>query len=298
MPKLKSPKSETESIESVIAKSDDGTIQITFTIPYEKIQKSREEAAQELGKDIEVPGFRRGMATLEKVIEHIPQNTLLEKTLSKILPKLVTDSISKYKIKPAIYPRFELVKAQDGEDWQVRAVTCEIPKIELNDYKKDISGINRAKSLWIPGKDKEKKEPSREEKKQQILKTLLEKINLKIPKILIDEEANSRLAKLLERLEKLGLSLESYLASINKTGETLRLEYEKQASDAISVDLILSEVAQKENLSIEAKDVEAALNAAQADPKLSKELDTPERRRFIEAILRRRKALDYLTALN
>ena len=96
----------------------------------------------------------------------------------------------------------------------------------------------------------------------------------------------------------MGLSLESYLASINKTGETLRLEYEKQASDAISVDLILSEVAQKENLSIEAKDVEAALNAAQADPKLSKELDTPERRRFIEAILRRRKALDYLTALN
>ena len=92
--------------------------------------------------------------------------------------------------------------------------------------------------------------------------------------------------------------MESYLASINKIGETLRLEYEKQASDAISVDLILSEVAQKENLSIEAKDVEAALNAAQADPKLSKELDTPERRRFIEAILRRRKALDYLTALN
>ena len=83
MPKLKSPKSETESIESVIAKSDDGTIQITFTIPYKEIQKSREEAALELGKDIEVPGFRRGMATLEKVIEHIPQNTLLEKTLSK-----------------------------------------------------------------------------------------------------------------------------------------------------------------------------------------------------------------------
>ena len=289
-----------EKVNSTIARTDDGTIQITFTIPYEKIQKSREEAALELGKDIEVPGFRRGMATLEKVIEHIPQNTLLEKTLSKILPKLVTDSISKYKIKPAIYPRFELVKAQDGEDWQVRAVTCEIPKIELADYKQSLATLARGKKeiIWTPASDKGKKEPSREEKEQQILKTLLEKINLKIPKILIEEEANGRLAKLLERLEKLGLSLESYLASINKIGETLRLEYEKQASDAISVDLILSEVAQKENLSIEAKEVEAALNAAQADPKLAKELDTPERRRFIKAILRRRKALDYLTALN
>ena len=292
--KKTNPKTNTDS---VIVRSDNGTIQITFTIPFENVKKSRDEAAKEFGKDLEVPGFRKGNAPVDKVIEHVPQNTLLEKTLSKILPKLLADAINVHKIKPAIYPKFELVKAQEGEDWQVRAVTCEIPKIELGDYKKDITGINRAKSLWVPGKVKEEKEPSREEKEQQILKTLIEKINLKVPKVLIEEEVNSRLAKLLERLEKLGLSLESYLASINKTSQTLRQEYEKQSQDAISIDLILSEVAQKENLTIETKDIDAAINAAQADPKLAKELDTPDRRKFIEAILRRRKALDYLTSL-
>jgi hypothetical protein len=36
---------------------------------------------------------------------------------------------------------------------------------------------------------------------------------------LIDEEVNSRLSKLLERIEKLGLTLESYLSSIGKTAQ-------------------------------------------------------------------------------
>jgi len=130
-----------------------------------------------------------------------------------------------------------------------------------------------------------------------VIKTLLDKINIKIPKILIDEEANSRLAKLLERLEKLGLSLESYLASIGKTAQTLRSEYEAQAKSAIELDLILNEVALKENITVDTKEVDAAVSAAQADPKLAKELDTPERRRFIEVILKRRKALDTLTSL-
>ena len=91
--------------------------------------------------------------------------------------------------------------------------------------------------------------------------------------------------------------MESYLASIGKTAQTLRSEYEAQAKSAIELDLILNEVALKENITVDTKEVDAAVSAAQADPKLAKELDTPERRRFIEVILKRRKALDTLTSL-
>ena len=45
------------------------------------------------------------------------------------------------------------------------------------------------------------------------------------------------------------------------------------------------------------KDIDAAIEAGQADKDLAKELDTPERRRFIEAILKRRKALDFVSFL-
>ena len=283
---------------STIARSDDGTIQITFTIPYTDIQKAKEEVGKEYAEKADIPGFRPGKAPFDKVLENIPENTLLEKTLAKILPKLLTSAIQKHVITPAIYPKFELVSAEEGKDWQIRAVTCELPIINLGDYKKGLSSIKTTSSIWTPGKDKDtdSKTPTREEKEQEVIKYILENIKLNLSRVLIEEEVNSRLSKLLERIEKLGLSLESYLTSINKTAQDLRTEYEEQAKNAIALDLILTKIAEEENLKVDIKDVDAAVSAGQADKELAKELDTPERRRFIEVILKRRKALDFLTS--
>ena len=242
MPKVKSAK-------SVIAKSDEGTIQVTFTIPFEKIKKTKNLVAQELGKGIQIPGFRKGKAPLSKLLNHISKNTLLEKTLSKLLPELYSEIIDKEKLKPIVLPKFEVIKANDNEDWEIRATTCELPEFDLNDYKSQVQGALRAKSLWTPGKTEAKspnKPLTREEKEQEVIKTLLSSIKISIPKILIDNEVDSRLAKFLQRLERLGLSLESYLSSVGKTAKTIREEYERQAREAISLDFILTKISKIE----------------------------------------------------
>lgn len=299
----KSARPTTNPAEPAIAKSDDGTIQITFTIPADKIKKAKEETAKEIAKEMEIPGFRKGKAPLDKVLAHIPQTSLREKSLSRILPKIISEIITNSKIKPAIVPRFELVSVEDNKDWQLRAITCEIPKINLGDYKKDIAGIVQVKQIWTPGKGSPKqgkgdgRDLSREEKEQEVMKALLNSIKVTVPKILIDEDANSRLSQLLERIEKLGLTLESYLSSLRKTPESLRKEYEEQSRQSIALDLILNEIANQEEIKVSEEQVEAAIKASGADPKLKERLDTPEQRRFIEEILRKRAALDSLIAL-
>lgn len=292
-----------DSFESVIAKGEDGNVQITFTIPYSLIEKSKNEAAKELGEDTEVAGFRKGKAPLEKVIGQIPQDILIEKALAKILPKLVEKAIGKHKLKLAIYPKFELLKAQDGQDWQIRAVTCEIPEVDLGDYKKTVLDALRSNSIWTPGKGDPTKPPhakaskGREEKEQEVIKALLSEIKVSVPKVLIEAEANSRLSQLLARLEKLGLTLESYLASIKKTAVSLRQEYEEQAKRGISLDIILNKIADAENIKIADSQIDSAIAAASSDPKLAESLKTPGQRRVIASILRRRKALDSLVSL-
>jgi len=288
-----------QKITSAIAKSDDGTIQITFAIPFPVIEEARKEAALEIGKDIEVPGFRKGKAPLDKLISHIPENTLLEKTLARIIPKVTADAINEHKIKPAIYPKFELLKAKEGSAWEIRAITCEIPEFELGDYKKTVGGGAAAKSIWVPGKDKDQtsRELTREEKEQRVIKILLESIKVIIPKVLIEEEVNARLSQLLARLEKLGLTLEGYLASIGKTPETLRGEYQEQARGAVTLELILTKIADGEGLKIESGQIDAAITASSADRKLAEQLDTPEKRRLVMAVLKRRAALESLVSL-
>jgi FKBP-type peptidyl-prolyl cis-trans isomerase (trigger factor) len=91
------------------------------------------------------------------------------------------------------------------------------------------------------------------------------------------------------------LALEGYLTSIGKKAEDLRAEYASQAKEAITVDLTLSKIAEKENLKVEPKEIEAALNMSQASA--NKDEDPESRKRLLESILKRRQALDFLMAL-
>lgn len=288
-----------DKITHVIAKEDNGNIQITFTIPFAIIQKEEEEALKEFAKEIEVPGFRKGMAPIERVKDKVSQNDLIEHALGHVLPKALGDAITESKLQIAIYPKFELISAKDGEAWQIRGITCELPKFELGDYKKAVAGEFRSASLVVPGKnDNDKGVMTREQKEQIAIKALLKNTKIQIPQILIEEEADSRLSSLLGRLEKLGLALENYLASVGKKAEDLRADYANQAREAISLDLILTKIAEEENLKIDQKEVESALNMSQVDKNASQNpSDIENRKRLMESILRRRAALDFLIGL-
>jgi len=293
-----------DKITSVIARESDGNIQITFTIPFDLIKKAEDETIVELAKDVEIPGFRRGMAPVTKAAEKIPQGKIIEHALAHILPKALSEAVAENKLRIAIYPKFELISAEEGKDWQIRGITCELPEVTLGDYKKEVGGALRADSIIVPGKDKPEESQSaeavRSKKESIVIKTLLDSVKVTIPKILIEEEADSRLSQLLARLEKLGLALESYLASIGKKAEDLRADYANQAREAIALDLILSKVAESENIKIGEKEIDAALGMSQITQKVASENseEIESRRRLIESILKRRSALDFLINLS
>ena len=275
-------------ITSTIAKEEGGDIQITLTIPQDLITSTKKEVVDELAKDITVPGFRKGTAPLTKVEEKISPETLREHVLSHILPKAFSDAVTKEKINPAIYPKFEAINIEEGKDWQIRAITCELPKITLGDYKKKIAGEVRAKSIVVPGK-----EITKEEKESNLIQAVINSIKITIPKILIEEEVNGRLSQLLERIEKLGLSLEGYLKSVDKTPEKIREEYGIQAKDAISLELILNEIANEEKIEVKESDIDEFIKSTGSDPtKVEK-----DQRNSLRRVILRRSALDKLATL-
>jgi len=271
--------------EVSIARQDDGTAQLTFVLPWAQIDSEREEVIKELAADVEVPGFRRGKAPIEKARAKLDQQKLIEHTLSHILPKLFAEAIKTNKIVPAIYPKFELLVAREGEDWQVRATTAELPEVNVSNYEKQIKSA----------KSKLKKEATREEKENIAIRALQDNYKFTVPKLLSDEEVNSRLSSLLERLEKLGLSLESYLVSIKKTVEDLRSEYAISAENAIRLDVVLGRIAEKEKITVSEEEINEftkVANSANPTQKVSS-----EQKNTISAFLIKRKVLDRLVSL-
>lgn len=252
---------------SIFKKTEEGGIEIVFTIPAELIIKTKNEVLQEFAKTAVISGFRKGKAPIAKVEGVVSEENLTEHILNHILPSMFTDSVQEHKFKPAMYPKFTANKITSSKnvandtEWQIKAVTCELDKVILpKDYKK----LNA--------------------------KSLIEKINLKLPKLLIEEEVNAKLSQLLERIEKLGLTLEGYLKSVGKDVATLRAEYEVQANEAISLELILGKIAEQEKIEATDTEIDDFIKTTGED----KSKVSQEQRGVLKRVILRRKALEFL----
>lgn len=268
----------TSKITSEFKRVDGGGIEIVFTIPASIIKSTKETVLKEFAKDAVISGFRKGKAPIAKVEAVTKDEELTEHILSHVLPNAFVIAVEEHKFNPAIYPKYDAVKITsskniaDDTEWQIKAVTCELDKIELP-------------------KDLKKKLKKDEKDKNVLIKSLLEIVNLKLPKMLIDEEVNARLSQVLDRIEKLGLTLEGYLKSVGKTPDILRREYEIQAKDAISMELILNEVANQEKIEVTESEIDEFIKTTGEDlNKVEK-----NQRDILKRVIMRRSALEKLS---
>lgn len=268
-----------------IVRKEDGTVELTFAVPWAEIAASREKTALEMGKSVTVPGFRAGKAPLDRLMSHLPADQLLERALSSILPVHLAHAITEHDVRPAVYPRFELLHAHEGEEWTVLATTCEIPEFKLGNYKKDVAEALKA----LP------KEATVDEKQNAALIAFGKTIEVKVPHMLVEEEANGRLSNLLTRIEKLGMSLENFLASQKKTAPELRAEYEGQAENTLKMELSLMKLAADEKIVVSEQDVADFIAVAQL-PEQKNEADRDSQMSMVQSILTKRKAIEFLAS--
>ncbi|MBI4033234.1 MAG: hypothetical protein HY377_01860 [Candidatus Blackburnbacteria bacterium] len=293
--------------KAVLARQSDGTIQLTITIPQSAVQKARETALSHTIEELEIPGFRKGKVSRDIAMRHIDQQKLSEHTLQHLLPEAYSGALKEHNIRPILSPRFELLSSDEGKDWSIRAITCELPQVKLGDYKKLVSET-KAANIWVPGKGEankqsltSNKEEPREEKEQKVIKTLVEHTEIQIPKVLLDEEVNNRLSGLLDQIQKLGLTIDQYLSSTGRTIEKLREEYQTQAAASIKLELALNRVAEEEKVQVTEAEIEQIITTTDAaiskNGEKAKESPTPYQKQLVRSILLRRKALDSLVAL-
>lgn len=281
------------STSSVLARLGDGTVQLTLIIPQAAVDKKREESLKKMIAEVEVPGFRKGKAPQDTALKHIEQQKLYEHMLQFLLPEAYSKAVQEHSLRPILAPRFELVSVEDGKDWQVRAITCELPSINVKDYKKALQGKGKPKII-VPGKKDEKESPeaTRKEQEQEVIKTLLDSTEANIPNILLEEEVNHKLTGLIDQLQKVGLTIERYLAQTGKTAEGIKEEYKRQSSEAIKLELVLNKIASNEQIIVADGEIETVVASMKDDPGTPQ--DGEQTRRIVRSVLLQRKTLDKL----
>jgi len=281
---------------STLNRLSNGNIELTINIPWKKVKTAYEQVLEKFVNQTEVKGFRKGKAPKKLVEEKVGKETLYEETLKKLIPQVYLEAIQEHKLQPVINPQLKLTSAVWGKDWQIIATTCEIPEVKLKDYKGEIRKALAVEKIWVPGKDKKEKKPTTEDKLEKIFKTLLETCQLQIPELLIENEVNRMLSRLIDQTSRLGLTVEEYLASQKKTAEELKKEYRQQAEETLKLEFILSAIADEQKIKVSDEEVEKMIRAL-PDEESKKEFQKPEQKTYLRHLLRKRRVIDNLSSL-
>lgn len=204
-------------LSSLVNRPPNGNIELTLTIPWGEIQKAYESAVLEAVTETELPGFRKGKAPRKLVEAKLDKTHTLNHALQHLLPKAYTHAADKHTLKPILYPQIKIVSGKEGEDWVFLATTCEAPKIKLGPLNKDL---------------------------EQLVKTS----QVHMADLLIEEEANHRLASLAENITRLGMTIDTYLKTKKLTAESLKSQLAQDARRDLTIEFILQEVQRTQKL--------------------------------------------------
>jgi FKBP-type peptidyl-prolyl cis-trans isomerase (trigger factor) len=283
---------------SAMTKLADGTIEITMNVPWADIKKTYNEMVETAVQNAEISGFRKGKAPRSVVEKSLDKTKIYEEVVRQIVPKVYSDSVKELKLHPVVVPKIELKEATEEKDWIIRALTCEKPEIKLADYKIKISELKSAKlkKIWLPGEQAPAKKDNQIEKPSidDILKTLFESVQIRIPDLLLETETNRLLSELVDQTKKIGLTVEQYLASTHKTGESLRAEYAQEAKRTLTLEFALEEIGDKEGILVTDDEIDKAISSAKDE---TEKAALQKERYYLASILRRQKTLDFLAAL-
>lgn len=285
--------------QSKVDRLQNGNVEIEITIPWPVVSQSYQKTLEKLAKSAKVRGFRPGKAPAKLAERTLGKDKVYQEMIKSLFTEVYLEALKTHKLIPIVNPQISLLSSEEDKDWEIKAVTAEPPKIELGNYQEEIKKALAPDKIWVPGKnekDEEEKEQSQEVKMQKILDALLKAVPLKIPPILLEEEVNRSLSRLIDQTARLGLTVEQYLTSIGKTSQQIREEYQKQAEYSIKIELILAAIAAREKIEVSDEEVTKMIEVT-GDEKVKKSLQTPQERAYLKQILRKRKVIDKLSKL-
>jgi trigger factor len=135
--------------------------------------------------------------------------------------------------------------------------------------------------------------------RERALDALLDRIDIPLPDQIVAQEAERRRSSMVEQLEQLGSSLDDYLQSVGRSPEEFETDLERDARQSVKTGFVLDQLALKENLGVDAREMSAFVadqaRRMRVDPeRLAQQLADSGQLGSVAAEVLRAKALDII----
>ena len=130
-------------MKTSVKKLSNSEVELEIEVPAEELNRFIEKACFNLGKDLEIRGFRKGKVPKEIIEKQIGQEKILIEAANLAVDETYRKAVSENKIEAIFQPKVEIKKLAQGNPFVFSARTAVLPEIKLPDYKKIGSRVKR-----------------------------------------------------------------------------------------------------------------------------------------------------------
>ena len=106
---------------------------LTVEVPFEELKPSLDAAYQQIAKQINVPGFRRGKVPPAIIDRQVGREAVLDQAINDVLPAKYMEALQSNDLQPLAQPEIEVTKHGD-EGLEFTAEVDVKPEITLPEY--------------------------------------------------------------------------------------------------------------------------------------------------------------------
>jgi FKBP-type peptidyl-prolyl cis-trans isomerase (trigger factor) len=251
-------------------KIEKGTAYLVAKVSQQEIDLEKNHVLDEMIKSVTVKGFRQGKAPKSIAEKELDPNQLTNRLVTHIVTHLLDLAAKENQYRLLGRPVLEDLKNEKTGGWTIKLQLPLYPNLKLGKYSQYL----------------QTKKPK--QKVEDLYEILLDQEKLDVSSLIIDEEVNYSLERLVTQAKSLNLPLDDYLKALGKSLDQIKKEYAESAEKSVKLDLILLEIAKQEK--IDTTDQELI--------ELAKVSNVPEKQYDqLRSIINRRKTIDFLMKL-
>lgn len=110
-------------------------VKLSVEMPFDELQPSFDEAYKTIGKQVSIPGFRKGKVPARVIEQRFGRGAVLEEVINDAVPKAYESALREKEIVPVGRPEVDVTEIEDGQHVKFTAEVDVRPEFELPDYK-------------------------------------------------------------------------------------------------------------------------------------------------------------------
>lgn len=278
-----------------VEKQPKSTVKLTVSIPNEKVKQEYAHLMEEVVKNAELPGFRKGMAPREMVEEKTDTAKIYGEVVNNLLQNYYPQALKENQILPVSNPKVEIKEFAIDKDFEFVATVAVRPQVKIGDYKKQLKEYYETRLKQVREENAKKlqegqsiEEPHIHLSPNEAIEEISKAAEVEVPELLVEDETDRMMSRLVNQAQSIGLSLDQYLKAQNKTSDQLREEYKIISEKNLKAEFVLSELVKEEKVEASEEEIREAVLASGQDPEAFKD---DVQKWYIKSILEKNKLL-------